>query len=141
MSRNEELAECCIIRQFHTEAMSECTAHIKYMSSRFQEQIQEREMTLQTEIALQRGKVRQLQLKLDARTATSSHVPQKAPAAIDWYDISSQHSDENEDVHAWQNNLSKLASATVPPGLRDSDGTVPLERLDQVAFKVNLLWT
>jgi len=38
-SRNEELAECCIVRQFRAEAMSECTAHIKYMSSRFQEKL------------------------------------------------------------------------------------------------------
>ena len=86
-SLKAETAECRAAIQRHAEATAEHTAQIKFMSSRFKDKFEERERALQHEIAVQKDLVRQLQLKADSKTATSSRVPPKARADIDCLDL------------------------------------------------------
>ena len=134
-----ETAVCHAAQKQQAEATSEFTARLKLMRSRLKDKFEERELALLHELAVQKDEFRQLQVKvaaarpplrLDTNAATSSRVAPNVRTDIDWYDISSQKSDDNTDLRMWQQNLPHITGITMPMGLRDSDGTLACNRED-----------
>ena len=134
----------------HAEATSEFAVHLKLMGSRLKEKFDERERALLHELAVQKDEFRQLQLKLAtvrppvvfddmaAGAATSSRVAPNLRTEVDFYDISSQKSDDNADLNMWQQNLPRVAGVTMPPCRRVS-GTlmapIPRRELTKLLLK------